>query len=143
MSKKSENKQVAENQNSAQNVKFYFLSPSGSSMHSREYPLGKTPIGAIWCAVDGKGEICYRTTSSKALMNSDRKAVKSENGYTLVKDGVKTVFTFLGETEPMTASDPRVLAYLASHVPQAVAEPKAAKNTKKVESKKSGKNGRK
>ena len=106
------NENTTEN-NVAAAVTFYFLSPSGAQLHSRNYPMGKVPLGALWCSVNGEGELCYRTSSSKSLMRSDKKALSQPGGYSSI-DGVCVL---LCETPALTASDPAVLAFIAAHKP--------------------------
>lgn len=134
-----------ENVQTTENVKFYFLSPSGNSLHSREYPLGKTPIGAIWVSTNGQGEMVYRTSTVKSLFNSDLKAVSAENGYTLkLKDGTTATYRLLGTTQPLSATDPAVVAFIAAHSSQPTSEPtpepKAVEKSAKSNNAKNGKN---
>jgi hypothetical protein len=137
MSKKSENTKSVSSENSVQNVKWYFFSPSGSVLHSREYPAGKVPLGAIWVSVNGASEeFCYRTSTIKGLYNADKKAVSQENGYTLTKDGVTTNFRFIGETAPLAANDQRVLDFLAAHQSAPTTEPTEPKSESKPSAKK-------
>jgi len=116
---KNENNAIENTTENTNNVTtFYFLSPSGSQLHSRNYPLGKVPLGALWCSVNGEGELCYRTSSSKSLMRSDKKALSQPGGYS----SIEGVCVLLGETPALTASDPAVLAFIAAHAPAPKAE---------------------
>lgn len=149
---KTQKTENPKSQNDVQNVKWYFISPSGEQLHSREYPADRRPIGAIWVSMNNAGELCYRTSTVKSLFTSDLKAVSAPDGYTLTrKDGTTATYRLLGTTQPLTANDPAVVKFIAEHAaaPQAAAEPqpepKAEKtvaksnNAKKAENKKSGK----
>lgn len=151
MSKKQETTKSVQSVESTNNVKWYFISPSGTQLHSREYPADRKPLGAIWVSMNNAGELCYRTSTVKSLFNSDLKAVSATDGYTLTrKDGSKATYRLLGTTAPLSATDPAVVAFIAAHqtaqpTSESTPEPKAVEksaksnNAKKAENKKSGK----
>lgn len=129
-------------------VRWYFLSPSGATLHSREYPAGRIPLGCLWVSINGEGEVAYRTSTSRSLLRSDRKATSQPGGYRS-SDGVCEL---IGETPALLATDERVVAFLAAQqatttAPLATdtpaAETASPEAEKAPETKSKGKSGKK